>query len=169
MLNAIKLPIANIIPKKLKPVNGVSTDDVELGTGPKNRAGLASMETLDDSLKDNDGKDQTDKAVTAISNDNLETIKLNETNEEKEKEQKKTDDKEEEKKPVGCWDRIISYKCSVGNDNKFYLHFKLYLSYFIIHRRSRHFGRNSSIHLASCNHLPIHIQWSANLTFSATS
>lgn len=49
LLNAIRLPITSIIPKKLKPVHN---DDVELGNGPNNKAGLASMETLDDSLKD---------------------------------------------------------------------------------------------------------------------
>lgn len=49
LLHAIRLPITNIIPKKLKSINN---DDVELGNGPNNKAGLASMETLDDSLKD---------------------------------------------------------------------------------------------------------------------
>lgn len=60
------------------------SDDVELGNGPNNKAGLASMETLDDSTKDleNGGRDQTDKAVVSPANDDgLETVKLNETNE----------------------------------------------------------------------------------------
>lgn len=55
LLNAIKLPIANIIPRRK------TEEDVELGTGPGTKAGLASMETLDDSLKD---QDQVDKAPT---------------------------------------------------------------------------------------------------------
>lgn len=49
LLNAIKLPIANMIPRKK------TDDDVELGMG---KAGLASMETLDDSLKDQDCVDK---------------------------------------------------------------------------------------------------------------
>ena len=47
---AIKLPIANMIPKRK------SNQDVEMGLGGK--AGLASMETLDDSLKDQDCVDK---------------------------------------------------------------------------------------------------------------
>lgn len=80
LLNAIRLPIVNMIPKKLRPVNGsaIDAEDVELGNGggPHNKAGLASMETLDDSLKDTEnGKDVTDKSAT-IKADDMETIKL---------------------------------------------------------------------------------------------
>lgn len=46
-------------------------DDVELGSGPGTKAGLASMETLDDSLKD---QDQVDKAPTKT-DDNPEKAK----------------------------------------------------------------------------------------------
>lgn len=67
-----KLP--NIIPKRLRS-NNQQTEDLELGNGPNNKAGLASMETLDDSIKDNDtNKDVTDKA--ALNEEGLETVKV---------------------------------------------------------------------------------------------
>lgn len=112
LLNAIRLPIVNMIPKKLRPINNGSAahkdaqQDVEHGDGadgdnnastdekiksggqgPHNKAGLASMETLDDSLKDtdtNNGKDVTDKSAT-IKADDLETIKLTDSVSDKEK------------------------------------------------------------------------------------
>lgn len=63
LLNAIKLPqLSNIIPKRFKSNNA---DDIEMGNGPNNRAGLASMETLDDSLKDAETKDTVDKSKIA--------------------------------------------------------------------------------------------------------
>lgn len=64
----------NLIPKRLRS-NNQQTEDVELGNGPNNKAGLASMETLDDSIKDNEtNKDVTDKAV--VLDDGLETVKV---------------------------------------------------------------------------------------------
>lgn len=110
ILNAIRLPIANIIPKRLRSSNQ-QTDDVELGNGPNNKAGLASMETLDDSIKETD-KDVTDKAPAAINDEGLETVKLNE-NEAKEKEANENNEKigetPVEKRPI--FDRIRAYKC----------------------------------------------------------
>lgn len=116
-MSNIRLPIqlSNIIPKRLRPGNRQS-DDVELGNGPHNKAGLASMETLDDSIKDNDtNKDETDKA--ALANDDLETVKLNDTDKEKEKE--KESEKaaeaaaEADKRPL--LERIRSYRCSTDD------------------------------------------------------
>lgn len=56
--------------------SGGGNDDIELGNGPNNKANLASMETLDDSLKD-----VTDSAIGAEINgkkgdDGLENVKL---------------------------------------------------------------------------------------------
>lgn len=66
----MRLP--NIIQKRLRRNN-----DIELGNGPNTRAGLASMETLDDSQKDIDkGSDVLDKAATNGKEDDLETVKL---------------------------------------------------------------------------------------------
>lgn len=72
---AIKLSqFPNLIPKRLRS-NNQQTEDLELGNGPNNKAGLASMETLDDSIKDNDtNKDVTDKA--ALPDEGLETVKV---------------------------------------------------------------------------------------------
>lgn len=82
ILSNIRLPpLASIIPKRLRPASR-PTDDVEMGNGPNNKAGLASMETLDDSIKDIEAnKDEIDKA--AIADDDLETVKLNDTDREK--------------------------------------------------------------------------------------
>lgn len=66
--------LPNLIPKRLRS-NNQQTEDLELGNGPNNKAGLASMETLDDSIKDNDtNKDVTDKAT--IPDEGLETVKV---------------------------------------------------------------------------------------------
>lgn len=66
--------LPNLIPKRLRS-NNQQTDDLELGNGPNNKAGLASMETLDDSIKDNEtNKDVTDRA--AIPDEGLETVKV---------------------------------------------------------------------------------------------
>ena len=108
LLNAIRLPITNIIPKKLRPVNG--NRDVEMG-GPNNKAGLASMETLDDSLKDTDnGKDQTDKAARA--DDSLETVKLTENNEDADKEKEKEAAVVTTTEKLTFIERIRTYECS---------------------------------------------------------
>lgn len=98
LLNAIKLPIANMIPKKKTD----NADDVELGNGPGTKAGLASMETLDDSLKDQDTVDRASK----IPDDTLETVKLSDEKKEKE---------EEELQNISFIDRIRTYKCSIDD------------------------------------------------------
>lgn len=97
LLNAIKLPIANMIPKKK------TDDDVELGNGPGTKAGLASMETLDDSLKD---QDTVDKAPTKKDDD---------VNKAKGSQEIKTEKCEEEEEVISCFDRIRSYRCSVDD------------------------------------------------------
>lgn len=115
-LPAIRLPqLSNIIPKRLRSSNQQS-EDLELGNGPNNKAGLASMETLDDSIKDNDtNKDVTDKAT--LQDEGLETVKLNESEKEKEAEKEKDNGKigetEVNKQPI--LDRIRSYHCSVDD------------------------------------------------------
>lgn len=110
-MTAIRLPIANIIPRKLR--TSTHADDVELGNGPNNKAGLASMETLDDSIKDTENsKDVTDKA--AIVHEDLETVKLTESDKEKEKE--KLDEKADlEKEKIPIIDRIRAHRCSVDD------------------------------------------------------
>lgn len=64
--------LQNLIPKRLRS-NNQQTEDLELGG--QNKAGLASMETLDDSIKDNEtNKDVTDRAT--IPDEGLETVKV---------------------------------------------------------------------------------------------
>lgn len=114
LLNAIRLPIANIIPKRLRSATQQS-DDVELGNGPDNKAGLASMETLDDSIKDTDNsKDVTDKAV-GVNDPSLETVKLNESEKdaEKSKDNEKVGETPVDKRPI--LERIRAYHCSVDD------------------------------------------------------
>lgn len=114
LLNAIRLPIVNIIPKRLRSANQQS-DDVELGNGPDNKAGLASMETLDDSIKETDNcKDVTDKAV-GVNDPSLETVKLNESEKdaEKSKDNEKVGETPVDKRPI--LERIRSYHCSVDD------------------------------------------------------
>lgn len=118
LLTAIRLPIANIIPRKLRS-SSQQNDDVELGNGPNNKAGLASMETLDDSIKDNENnKDVTDKA-TIIINEELETVKLNENEKEKGKEKEKKSTAEEkaelEKEKIPILNRLRSYSFTVDD------------------------------------------------------
>lgn len=96
--------------------NNSQTDDLEMGNGPNNKAGLASMETLDDSTKDNEAnKDVTDKA--ALPDDGLETVKLNESEKEKEaqkeKDNGKVGDTDVNKQPI--IDRIRSYRWSIDD------------------------------------------------------
>ncbi|XP_055383502.1 neurotactin [Condylostylus longicornis] len=101
LLNAIKLPIANMIPKKK------TEDDVEMGTGPGTKAGLASMETLDDSLKDADTVDKV-----PISNDDG-VDKLKGSQEIKQNDDKANEDEVCEHVPL--IDRIRAYKCSIDD------------------------------------------------------
>ncbi|RZF38549.1 hypothetical protein LSTR_LSTR006144 [Laodelphax striatellus] len=70
LINAIKLPLVNVIPKKLK---STKDRDIEDGTGtPGVQAGLASMETLDDSNGSHTTKADDDKGGDA----DMETVKL---------------------------------------------------------------------------------------------
>lgn len=96
--------------------NNTQTEDLEMGNGPNNKAGLASMETLDDSTKDNEAnKDVTDKATLPA--DGLETVKLNESEKEKEAQKEKDNGKVGEtdvnKQPI--IDRIRSYRWSIDD------------------------------------------------------
>lgn len=96
--------------------NNTQTDDLEMGNGPNNKAGLASMETLDDSTKDNEAnKDVTDKA--ALPDDGLETVKLNESEKEKEAEKEKDNGKvgETDVNKQQIIDRIRSYRWSIDD------------------------------------------------------
>lgn len=104
-MNAIKLPIANIVPKKK------SDDDVELGMG---KAGLASMETLDDSLKDQDCVDKASSKNNGV--DEIAKLKKSPSGEIKPVlEEKSTADAEEDTPPSFC-QRLRSYnKCSVDD------------------------------------------------------
>lgn len=86
-----------------------------MGNGPNNKAGLASMETLDDSLKDTEnGKDVTDKSAT-VENASLETVKLTENNGEKEKEKEKVEEQVPVTEKNTIVDRIRGYQCSVDD------------------------------------------------------
>ncbi|TDG52782.1 hypothetical protein AWZ03_001015 [Drosophila navojoa] len=101
LLNAIKLPIANMIPKKR------SGDDVELGLG---KAGLASMETLDDSLKDQDTVDRA-----PLKSNGADELKSELKDEKLAAEQKLAAEEEERERPVSLWCRLRGYKCSVDD------------------------------------------------------
>ncbi|XP_061392031.1 neurotactin [Musca vetustissima] len=104
LLNAIKLPIANMVPKKK------SDDDVELGMG---KAGLASMETLDDSLKD---QDVVDKAATKNGNDDVGKLKKSGSGEIKQaSSDEKSPDNDHDEQPISFCQRLRSYKCSVDD------------------------------------------------------
>ena len=86
-----------------------SPDDIELGKGPLNRAGLASMETLDDSLKDQESKDTTDVKETE------EVEKNNQNGDNSLKPSEKVDEKKEE----SIIQRVQNYTCSVGKEINF--------------------------------------------------
>ncbi|KAH8259681.1 hypothetical protein KR026_008731 [Drosophila bipectinata] len=101
LLNAIKLPIANMIPKKK------NNDDVELGLG---KAGLASMETLDDSLKDQDTVDRA-----PVKTNGTDEIKSDLKDEKLAAEQKLAAEEEERERPVPLLTRLRGYKCSVDD------------------------------------------------------
>uniref|UniRef100_A0A182NGW2 Carboxylesterase type B domain-containing protein n=1 Tax=Anopheles dirus TaxID=7168 RepID=A0A182NGW2_9DIPT len=110
LLEALRVPLASIIPKRFKPVaSGDPEDDIELGKTPKNRAGLASMETLDDSLKDADTKDAVDKAG-ANGTDGEALVKSDD------KEAKdKAAEAEEDAQERSLLQRVQSYRCSVDD------------------------------------------------------
>uniref|UniRef100_A0A182K8Z1 Carboxylesterase type B domain-containing protein n=1 Tax=Anopheles christyi TaxID=43041 RepID=A0A182K8Z1_9DIPT len=110
LLEALRVPLASIIPKRFKPVaTGDPEDDIELGKTPKNRAGLASMETLDDSLKDADTKDTVDKAG-ANGTDGEALVKPDD------KEAKdKAAEAEEDAQERSLLQRVQSYRCSVDD------------------------------------------------------
>ncbi|XP_064539918.1 neurotactin [Drosophila montana] len=101
LLNAIKLPIANIMPKKR------GGDDVEMGLG---KAGLASMETLDDSLKDQDTVDRA-----PLKSNGADELKSELKSEKLAAEQKLAAEEEERERPVSVWCRLRGYKCSVDD------------------------------------------------------
>uniref|UniRef100_A0A182QGF7 Carboxylesterase type B domain-containing protein n=1 Tax=Anopheles farauti TaxID=69004 RepID=A0A182QGF7_9DIPT len=111
LLEALRVPLASIIPKRFKPVaNGDPEDDIELGKTPKNRAGLASMETLDDSLKDADTKDAVDKAGGVNGTDGEALVKP----EDKEAKDKAAE-AEEDAQERSLLQRVQSYRCSVDD------------------------------------------------------
>lgn len=91
-----------MVPKKR------SEDDVELGMG---KAGLASMETLDDSLKD---QDCVDKAASKNGVDEIGKIKRTPSGEIKQASDEKSPDDGEEQ-PISFCQRIKSYRCSVDD------------------------------------------------------
>ncbi|KAL9903350.1 neurotactin isoform 1-T9 [Glossina fuscipes fuscipes] len=103
LLNAIKLPIANMIPKKSPD------DDVELGMG---KAGLASMETLDDSLKDQDCVDKASPKNNGV--DEISKLKKTPSGEIKQASEEKTFNDAEDIQISFC-QRLRSYKCSVDD------------------------------------------------------
>lgn len=105
-LPSIKLPqLSAIIPKRFQRQQ---PDDIELGNGPQTRAGLASMETLDDSSKDPE-KDTVDKAAAGEvkSEPNGNGAKADEQKAEKENE-------ENAKSNTTFAQRLRGYKCSIG-------------------------------------------------------
>lgn len=113
LLDALKVPLASIIPKRFKSGTGEGDDDLELGKRPKNRAGLASMETLDDSLKDTETKDTVDNKTGVNGTDSEALVKS---------EEKKDTEKDEAEDPVPskypCLDRMRNYRCTVGKLEK---------------------------------------------------
>lgn len=102
---AIKFPQLGTFIERFKKQ---SPDDIELGKGPLNRAGLASMETLDDSLKDQESKDTTDVKETE------ELEKNNQNGDNSLKQSEKVDEKKEE----SIIQRVQNYTCSVGKKTK---------------------------------------------------
>ncbi|XP_053661592.1 neurotactin [Anopheles marshallii] len=110
LLEALRVPLASIIPKRFKPVaSGDPEDDIELGKTPKNRAGLASMETLDDSLKDADTKDTVDKP--GANGTDGEALVKPEDKEAKDKAAEAEEDAQER----SLLQRVQSYRCSVDD------------------------------------------------------
>lgn len=93
-----------MVPKKK------SDEDVELGMG--NKAGLASMETLDDSLKD---QDCVDKAPTKNNGvEEISKLKKSPSGEIKQANDEKSPEEIDEQ-PVSFCQRLRSYKCSVDD------------------------------------------------------
>lgn len=74
------------------------SDDIELGSGPGGKAGLASMETLDDSTKDPWNQENGGDAVDA----------------EKTDEPKIVEEPVQEKRLAALIESVQSYKCSIG-------------------------------------------------------
>ncbi|XP_058123675.1 neurotactin [Anopheles ziemanni] len=110
LLDALRVPLASIIPKRFKPVaSGDPDDDIELGKTPKNRAGLASMETLDDSLKDADTKDVVDKS--GVNGTDGEALVKPEDKEAKDKAAEAEEDAQER----SLLERVQAYRCSVDD------------------------------------------------------
>ena len=104
VLSSIKLPQVNFA-KMLPRLNKSSkADDIELGNGPNNKANLASMETLDDSMKDNnsDAKDTVDKNGGA---EGEALVK---------KDEKEKEEDEQIPQSMTLLERVQSYKCTLG-------------------------------------------------------
>lgn len=74
------------------------TEDIELGNGPGGKAGLASMETLDDSTKDPWNQENSPDVVDA----------------EKPKEVEKAAEETEGEKKQSLIASIQNYNCSIG-------------------------------------------------------
>ncbi|XP_058066742.1 neurotactin [Anopheles bellator] len=111
LLDALRVPLASIIPKRFKPVaSGEPDDDIELGKTPKNRAGLASMETLDDSLKDTETKDGVD-GKTGVNGTDGEALVKPEDKEAKDKAAEAEEDAQER----SLLQRVQAYRCSVDD------------------------------------------------------
>jgi hypothetical protein len=103
-ISSIKLPqvnFASLLPKR----NKGKADDIEMGNGPNNKANLASMETLDDSQKDNNSevKDTVDKNGSATEGEAL-----------VQKDEKKDDEDEQIPQNMTLLERVQSYKCTLG-------------------------------------------------------
>lgn len=91
----IKLQLPLIISFNFNHTDDV-TDNIELGN---TKAGLASMETLDDSTKDPW---------------NIENGETKDEQEAKNDEEKKALDSEDQEKPLSIWQQIRNYNCSIG-------------------------------------------------------
>lgn len=102
LLNAIKLPIANMMPKRK------SNQDVEMGLG---KAGLASMETLDDSLKDQDCVDKAPAKNNGT--DDVAKLKKSPSGEIKQASDEKSPT--EPDAPMSFMERLRAYRCSVDD------------------------------------------------------
>ncbi|XP_063699428.1 neurotactin isoform X2 [Culicoides brevitarsis] len=107
LLETMKLStLGNLIPKRLKKSN---QNDIELGDGLNNKAGLASMETLDDSQKDNSNGDALNKDTNiscAKDGRKMDTIML--------KEAEKAAEAEQDRPKRTVLERVQNYRCSMG-------------------------------------------------------
>lgn len=90
-------------------------EDIELGKKEHKTAGLASMETLDDSTKDPWTETEAENG-----NGTVEAVKKPNDDDDHKKEADQTDadkkaaDDEEKEKPIPIWQQIREYNCSIG-------------------------------------------------------